>query len=339
VLAYVARRLLVTVPLLFVVSLLCFALTDVLPGDPTVARLGQHRSPEAVAAARREMGLEDPFLVRYGRFLSSASRLEFGEDWLKPGVSVGREVRARFPATIELALAAMAIAVVVGLAVGSLAAVFPRRLPDWLGQLLAIVGSSVPVFWLGMMAMLLFAISWRWLPIPDWSPRAVAEDAQFSTPFLLFESLFRGDFAAFGQALRLIALPALVLSTIPLAVITRMTRSSMLDELGKDYVRTARAKGVAERRVVSRHAMRNALIPIVTVTGLQTGALLGGAVLTETTFGWPGLGTYVVTGVREGNSPVVVAGVLLVASVFVVVNLVVDVAYHVIDPRLRRGAP
>jgi peptide/nickel transport system permease protein len=338
VLAYAARRLLVAIPLLLVVSVLCFALTDVLPGDPTAARLGQHRTEEAIAAARKEMHLDDPFLVRYGRFLSSSARLEFGDDWLKPGVSVGHEIRARFPATIELTLVAMLIAVLVGVLVGAVSAAFPRRVVDWLGQTLAIVGSSVPVFWLGLMAMLFFAVRLDWLPIPDWSPRAVAADARFSTKFLLLESLFRGDFPAFFQALRLIALPAMVLSTIPLAVITRMTRSTMVEELGKDYVRTARAKGAPERRVVGRHALKNALIPVVTITGLQTGALLGGAVLTETVFAWPGIGHYIVEGVREHNSPVVVAGVLLVSAVFVLVNLVVDLLYHAIDPRLRREA-
>jgi peptide/nickel transport system permease protein len=338
VFGYAARRLLVAIPLLVVVSLLCFALTDVLPGDPTAARLGQHRSKEAVESARREMGLDRPFLVRYGDFLASASRFDFGDDWLKPGVSVGKEIRARFPATIELTVVAMGIAVVLGLLVGTLSAAFPRRPPDWLGQTFAVVGSSVPVFWLGMMAMLLLSIRLGWLPIPDWSARAIAPDARFSTRFYLFESLVRGDFEAFFQALRYVAIPATCLSTIPLAVVTRMTRSSMLDELGKDYVRTARAKGAPERRVVGTHALRNAYIPIVTVTGLQTGALLGGAVLTETTFGWPGLGSYIVTGVREHNSPVVVAGVLLVSAVFVFTNLAVDVLYHAIDPRLRRGA-
>ena len=337
-LGYAARRLLWTIPLLVVVSVLCFALTDLLPGDPTAARLGQHYSKEAAAGMRREMGLDDPFLVRYARFARGAARLEFGDDWLKPGVSVGEEIRGRFPATFELALAAMAIAVVLGLAIGCLGAARPRRVVDAVGQVLALLGSSVPVFWLGLMAMLLFAVTLRWLPIPDWSPRAVAADARFATDFLLLESLVRGDFEAVRSALRLIALPALVLSTIPLAVIVRMTRATMLEELGRDYVRTARAKGVTERGVVGRHALRNALIPVVTITGLQTGALLGGAVLTETVFAWPGLGHYVVQAVREHNTPVVVGGVLLFSFTFVVVNLVVDLLYHAIDPRLRRSA-
>lgn len=337
-LGYALRRLIWTAPLLVVVSILCFALTDLLPGDPTAARLGQHYSKEAAAGLRREMGLDDPFLVRYGRFAGAAARLEFGDDWLKPGVSVGEEIRGRFPATFELTLVAMAIAVVLGLVIGCVGAAFPRRLVDATGQILALLGSSVPVFWLGMMAMLLFAVTLHWLPIPDWSPRAVAADARFSTDFLLLESLVRGDVEAFLAGLRLMALPALVLSTIPLAVIVRMTRSTMLEELGRDYVRTARAKGVPERRVVARHALRNALIPIVTITGLQTGALLGGAVLTETVFAWPGLGHYVVTGVREHNTPVVVGGVLLFSFTFVIVNLIVDLLYHVVDPRLRRAA-
>jgi peptide/nickel transport system permease protein len=338
VLVYAARRIAVTVPLLLVVSLLCYALTDLLPGDPTAVRLGQHRSAEATAAARRDLGLDDPFLVRYGRFLASTARGDFGEDWVQPGLYVGDEIRARFPATIELTLVAMLVAVTLGVGVGTLSAAFPRRLPDWLGQILGVVGSSVPVFWLAMMGMLLFAVTLGWLPVPSWTPRAFAADAAYSTRFYLFESLFRGDFPAFVQALRNVALPALALSTIPLAVIVRMTRSSMLDELGKDYVRTARAKGVVEKRVVSKHALRNAAIPVLTVTGLQTGALLGGAVLTETTFTWPGIGSYIVTGVREHNSPVVVAGILLVSTVFVLVNLGVDLLYHAVDPRLRRSS-
>jgi peptide/nickel transport system permease protein len=339
VLAYAARRLLVTLPLLLVVSVLCFALTDLLPGDPSATRLGQHRTKETAEEYRKALGLDDPFPVRYVRFLSSAARFDFGEDWFKPGVRVGDELRHKFPATIELALCAMTIAVVVGLLVGTRAAAKPRGPADWLGQTAALLGTSIPVFWLGMMAILLFTSVLGWTELmPDWSPRHVAPDARFSTDFLLLESLFRGDFPALWTALQSIALPALVLSTIPLAVITRMTRSSMLEELSRDYVRTARAKGVPEGRVVTRHALRNALVPIVTITGLQTGALLGGAVLTETVFAWPGLGTHVVTAVREHDSPVVVAGVLLFSATFVVVNLVVDLLYHAIDPRLRRGA-
>ena len=335
---YAARRLLWTIPLLVVVSILCFALTDLLPGDPTAARLGQHFSKANAAQMRKDMGLDDPFLLRYGRFAKAASHLDFGDDWLKPGVSVGGEIRGRFPATFELTLVAMGIAVFLGLVIGCVGAAFPRRLVDAVGQVLALLGSSVPVFWLGMMAMLLFAVTLHWLPIPDWSPRAVAADAKFATDFLLLESVVRGDFEAVWQALKLMALPALVLSTIPLAVIVRMTRSTMLEELGRDYVRTARAKGVPERRVVGTHALRNALIPIITITGLQTGALLGGAVLTETVFGWPGLGHYVVTAVREHNTPVVVGGVLLFSFTFVLVNLIVDLLYHAVDPRLRRSA-
>jgi peptide/nickel transport system permease protein len=283
------------------------------------------------------MGLDDPFLVRYGRFLAGAVRLDFGEDWFKPGVPVGRQIAERFPATIELTLLAMTVAVVVGLFVGVRSAARPRGPWNLVGQTAALLGTSIPVFWLGMMGMLLFAVLLPWLPVPDWSARAIAPRSPFSTRFFLLESLLRGDFAAAGRALRFAALPALALSTIPLAVIVRMTRSSMLEELGRDYVRTARAKGVPERRVVSRHALRNAAIPVVTVTGLQTGALLGGAVLTERVFGWPGVGSYVVTAVREHNTPAVVAGVMLVAAVFVVVNLAVDLLVHAVDPRLRRS--
>jgi peptide/nickel transport system permease protein len=337
VLAYALRRVGVTVPLLVVVSLLCYALTDLLPGHPSASRMGLHRTKEAADAYARQLGLDDPFAVRYGRFLSGAIRLDFGQDWLKPGVSVGEQIGEKFPATVELTLLAMGVAVVVGLFVGVRSAARPRSAWNLVGQTAAILGTSIPVFWLGMMGMLVFSVLLGWLPVPDWSERAIAPSRPFATRFFLFESLLRGDLAAFGRALRLAALPALALSTIPLAVIVRMTRSSMLEEMSRDYVRTARAKGVPEGRVVSRHALRNALIPIVTVTGLQTGALLGGAVLTETVFGWPGLGSYVVTAVREHNTPAVVAGVLLVSAVFVLTNLVVDLLCHAVDPRLRRA--
>ena len=336
-LAYALRRLAVTVPLLLVVSLVCYALTDVLPGDPSATRLGLHRTKEAAEAYRRQTGMDDPFPVRYGRFLAGAARLDFGEDWFRPGLSVGRQIADRFPATVELTLLAMTVAVVVGTFVGVRSAAKPRSAWNVVGQTAALLGTSIPVFWLGMMGMLVFSVVLGWLPVPDWTERAIAPRYAFTSRFFLGETLLRGDLAAFWRALRLAALPALALSTIPMAVVVRMTRSSMLEEISRDYVRTARAKGVPERRVVSRHALRNALIPIVTVTGLQTGALLGGAVLTETVFGWPGIGSYVVTAVREHNTPAVVAGVMLVAAVFVLVNLAVDLLTHAIDPRLRRG--
>lgn len=337
---YVGRRVLVAVPLLLVVSLVSFALTELLP-DPSIARLGQHATRENVAAFRARKGLDDPFLARWGRFVRDATTLEFGEDIVRDdGTTVGAGIRSRFPATFELALAAMLLAVVLGLVAGALGAVFPRRLADAVAQVFALVGASVPVFWLGFMASLLFAVKLEWLPHPDWSLRVIAPDAGpggYATRFLFLESIARLDLGAVGRALAHLALPAMVLSTIPLAVVTRMTRATMLEELGRDYVRTARAKGAPETRVVTRHALRNALIPIVTVTGLQTGALLGGAVLTETVFAWPGLGRYVAEAVRSGNGPVVVAGVFTFAATFVVVNLLVDIAYVLVDPRLRRG--
>lgn len=339
-LAFVGRRLVVAVPLLLVVSLVSFALTELLP-DPSVARLGQHATRENVEAFRARKGLDDPFVVRWGRFVAGAATLEFGEDIVRDdGTTIGQGIRARFPATFELALAAMTVAVGLGLVAGALGAVFPRRLCDAVAQVLALLGASVPVFWLGFMASLLFAVHLEWLPHPDWSLRVIAPDVEpgaYATRFLLLESLVRLDVGAVARALAHLALPALVLSTIPLAVVTRMTRSTLLEELGRDYVRTARAKGAPELRVVTRHALRNALIPVVTVTGLQTGALLGGAVLTETVFAWPGLGRHVAEAVRSGNGPLVVAGVFTFAATFVVVNLIVDVVYVLADPRLRRG--
>jgi ABC-type dipeptide/oligopeptide/nickel transport system permease component len=337
VLGYVARRVGLAVPLLLVVSLVAFALSDLQP-DPSVARLGQHATGPNVAAFRATHGLDDPFLVRYGRFLAGAATLEFGEDIVRDdGSTIGKGIRSRFPATIELAFAAMAVAVVLGLLAGTLGAAFPRKVADAVAQVFAVVGSSVPVFWLGFMASLLFAVELRWLPHPDWSVRAIAPGARYQTNFLLLESLARLDLAAVGRALAHLALPALVLSTIPLAVVTRMTRSTMLEELGRAYVRTARAKGVRECGVVGRHALRNALIPIVTVTGLQTGALLGGAVLTETIFAWPGLGQLTVAAIAQRDLPLIQGIALSFALIFALVNLVVDLLYAAVDPRVRLG--
>ena len=193
----------------------------------------------------------------------------------------------------------------------------------------------MPVFWLGMLLILLFGLALGWLPFSGWTASEIGPDLRFRSGFLFFESLLRGEWSAVGRALHHLVLPALTLSTIPLAVITRMTRSAMLEELGKDYVTTARAKGLTERAVIGRHVRRNALIPVLTVTGLQLGTLLSGAVLTESVFSWPGMGTYLVEAALSRNYPVLMACMLLFTAIFVVVNLVVDLLYHAIDPRLR----
>ena len=334
---YVLRRLLATVPLLLVVSFLVFAVVSAFPGDPCRLKLGQHAGEASIAECRRNLGLDRSYLERYRAFLGGALRLDFGRDFVKD-VPVGELIAQTLPATVELALVALALAAALGLVVGTFSALRPGGWVDALGQLLALGGTSIPVFWLGMMMIGLFGVKLGWLPYEGWSPSVVGPDVDYRTSFLLLESLVRLEGAAFLRALERIALPALALSTIPLATITRMTRSAVLEEAGKDYVTTARAKGLRERRVVTRHVLRNALIPVVTITGLQLGTLLSGAVLTETVFSWHGMGKLLVDATSQRNYPVVMTCMLLFVTIFVLVNLAVDVAYHAIDPRIRHAA-
>ena len=331
---YALRRVLVTVPLLLAVSLVVFALTDALPGDAADMRFEKH--PAAKEQWRAERGLDDPFVVRWLRYVGGVvTRFDLDRSYLDDE-PVGPELSIKLQATFELTACALVLAILIGTTVGILSAVFPRSPVDYLANLLALCGISIPVFWLGMMLIVLavnvfdFGFSSnRYDPDLDVSG--------FNTHLFLLESLVRLRFDVFLSCARNLLLPSLALSTIPMAVITRMTRSSMLEEMGKDYATTARAKGLPATRVVLRHILRNALIPILTITGLQFGQLMGGAVLTESVFSWPGLGRYIVdNGVEARDTPVIVGGILLVATMFVLVNLLVDLLYVVIDPRVRR---
>jgi peptide/nickel transport system permease protein len=331
---YALRRILVTVPLLLAVSLVVFLLLDALPGDPAARRFGERGVSEAeMARWRAERGLDAPPIVRWARYVGSVARLDFGKSYVNDR-PVGEALLGKLQVTLELAICAMLVAAAVGVAVGVLSAVYPRTLVDSLGSLLALSGISMPVFWLGMLLWLLVADV---LGFPYRSGRA--EVTGFATEMILFESIVRLRFDVAAEHLSRLFLPVLTLSTIPMAVITRMTRASVLEELRKDYATTARAKGLAGTTVVLKHVLRNALIPITTVTGLQFGALLGGAVLTETVFSWPGLGLFIVEdGVRASDTPVIAGGILLVSTTFILVNLAVDLLYGVIDPRIRHAS-
>jgi peptide/nickel transport system permease protein len=336
--SYALRRILVTVPLLLAVSLVVFALTDALPGDAADLRFQKH--PELGDQWRRARGLDDPFLERWGRYVTGfATRLDLDRSYVDDE-PVGPELLRKLQATFELTLLAMLLGVAVGLAMGILSAVFPRTPLDYAGTVLALGGISVPVFWLGMV-IIVVAVKVLGFPFSSnrYDPALEERVRDFGTHLYLLESLVRMRLDVLASCARNLLLPSLALSTIPMAVVTRMTRSAMLEEMGRDYATTARAKGLPRRRVVLRHVLRNALIPIVTVTGLQFGQLMGGAVLTETVFSWPGLGRYIVaSGVEARDTPVIVGGILLVATTFILVNLLVDLLYAVIDPRVRRGA-
>lgn len=331
---FILRRLLFTIPLLIAVSLLVFAVVSSFPGDPCREQLGQHPTPEAMEACRTSLNLDGPFHERYGRYLQRAVQLDFGHN-IRTEQPVRDEILLKLPPTIELSLVALLLAFFIGTWIGTRSALRPGTWIDAIGQVLSLGGVSIPVFWLGMMLISVFGVQLEWLPFSGWPESEIGPGYDFKTGFLLFEPLVRLEFGVFWNGVQHIALPAVALATIPLATITRMTRSAVLEEVGKDYVTTARAKGLPERRIIKKHVRRNAMIPVVTITGLQLGTLLSGAVLTETVFSWPGLGTYMVRAADETNSPVVMGCMMLFVTIFVLVNLLVDVLYVWIDPRIR----
>jgi len=331
---YLFRRLLELIPVFFGVLLVVFVISRLTPGDPAVVMLGEKATPEAVAQLREALGLNNPLPVQFGRYLSRAVRGGFGRS-IQSNERVVIDLGTRFPATMELTFAAMLIASTVGVLTGVLAAARRNSWFDGVSMFIALFGFSMPIFWLGIMLILLFAWLLGWFPISGRLDLTV--DLARVTNFYLLDAALTRNWAALGNALRHLVLPAVTLSTVPLAIIARMTRSSLLEVLRQDYVRTARAKGLTERRVVFGHALRNAAIPVITVIGLNVGSLLGGAILTETIFAWPGIGRMVVDAIFARDYPVVQGAVLVIAVVFVVVNLLVDLSYAALDPRIRYG--
>ena len=332
---FVFRRLLLVVPTFIGVTLFAFALIHLIPGDP-VENLSGERGMDPGRRARllHEFGLDRPLAVQYGDYIGQVLRGDLGHS-LTTHEPVLKEFAALFPATVELAFFAMLIALALGLPAGIVAALNRNTVADYTVMGLALTGYSMPIFWWALLLILLFSVQLGWTPV---SGRiAVEYDVPAATGFMLVDTLAARDFGAFRSGLSHLVLPAIVLGTIPLAVIARMTRSSMLEVLREEFVRAARAKGLSRGRVVIVHALRNALIPVVTVVGLQVGLLLSGAILTETIFSWPGVGNWLVHGVQSRDYPVVQGGILLIAGVVIVVNLLVDLSYAVINPRIRHG--
>ena len=332
----IARRLLVVIPLLVAVTFLVYALVELFPGDACEVKHEKHATPEILAGCRAEYNLDGPFLSRYVTFLGNALQGDLGKSIFKEE-RVSDVILSKLPATIELSLLALLIAFLLGTWIGTKSALKPGSWVDALGQVVSMAGVSIPVFWLGMMVLSLFAGRGDWFQVDGWDGQTLGPDVDYATRFYFFESLFRLEFGAFATAVKYITLPAITLATIPLATITRMTRSSVLEEAGKDYVTTARAKGLSEKQVIRRHVRRNALIPVVTITGLQLGVLLSGAVLTEKVFSWPGLGRAMVGAATQRDYPIIMGCMLLFVCIFVVVNLIVDLLYLWIDPRIRSG--
>lgn len=331
---YILRRLLGLPLVILGITLLVFCLMKAIPGDVATVLAGERATPEQVAALRSQLGLDRPLWLQYFSFLGNLLQLNLGRSFIS-GIPVLDEILIRWPATFELSLAAMAVAIVLGVPAGIGAAMFRNRWPDNLAMSVSLIGVSMPVYWLGLLLVYLFAVNLQWLPASNRLGVEAGLTFQPITGFYVLDALLQGNFPVLTDALAHLVLPALALGTIPLAIVARMTRSAMLAALSEDFIRTARAKGLGEWRVMLVHALKNALLPVSTTIGLQFGTLLGGAVLTETIFSWPGLGSWVYDSILARDFPVVLGGVVCIAVTFVVINLLVDLSYLAIDPRIR----
>jgi len=332
---FLLRRLGLLLPTFLGVTLIAFALVHLIPGDPVEMLAGERgMDAERHAELMAQMGLDRPLWQQYFSYIGNVFQGDLGRS-LVTREPVLRDFMILFPATVELSVCAMLFAVVLGLPAGVLAAVRRGTFMDHTVMGVSLTGYSMPIFWWALLLILLFSVNLGWTPV---SGRiSVMFWIEPVTGFLLIDTLLAGDTEAFWSALHHLLLPAIVLGTIPLAVIARMTRSAMMEVVREDYIRMARAKGLSPLRVVNLHALRNALIPVVTVIGLQVGVLLAGAILTETIFAWPGVGKWLVDSIQRRDYPSVQGGILLVATTVMVVNLIVDVLYGLINPRIRHA--
>ena len=331
-LGYISRRLFHLVLILFGVSVLVFLMLRMIPGDPAQLLLGEYANPEELARLRAQLGLDKSYLTQYGIYIRNILHGDFGNS-VRTGAPIMGEIGVRLVATLELSLAAMIVATVIGIAAGVISAVRQYSIFDYGSMFLALIGVSMPIFWLGL--MLIYVLSVKFPLLPMMGRISMGLEAPPVTGLVVVDTLLAGNFGGFWDALQHLVLPSFTLATIPMAIIARITRSSMLEVLNKDYVRTARAKGMDEVVVILRHALRNAFLPVVTVLGLNLGLLLGGAVLTETIFSWPGLGRYVVDSLMGRDYAAVQGCILIFAVLMALINLVVDIVYVFLDPRIR----
>jgi peptide/nickel transport system permease protein len=345
---YIIRRLISVIPTLLGVTFVIFMFQRLIPGDPAVAMLGEHATEENVQRVREQFGLNRPLFLdrealaqgdlktffdsQYIRYLGRLIRLDLG-DSIHRHIPVAETLAVRFPATLELSLLSMLIAIFIGVPVGITSAARRNSWLDGVSMIGSLIGVSMPIFWLGLMEIMLFAVICKWLPAGGRLSTGV--EVRSITNLVLVDSLITGNIPAFFDAFQHILMPAIALATIPMAIIARMTRSSMLDVLQEDYIRTANAKGLAERVVLFRHALKNAFLPVITIIGIQAGTLLAGAVLTETIFSWPGIGKWVYDAILARDYPIVQGGTLLIAIIFVFANLLVDISYAMLDPRIH----
>ncbi|GGZ99374.1 dipeptide ABC transporter permease DppB [Ignatzschineria ureiclastica] len=330
------RRLGMIIPTFIGITLLTFLFIHLIPGDPILILAGERGiTPEKYAELRAQFGYDQPFIVQYWDYLKGVLQGDLGNS-LVTQRPVWSEFLPRFKATLELGICAMIFAVVVGVPTGVIAAVKRGSIFDHTAVGLSLTGYSMPIFWWGMMLIMLVSVNLDLTPVSGRiSDMVFLDDSEPLTGFMLIDTYFYGEEGDFWDALHHLILPAIVLGTIPLAVIVRMTRSSMLEVLSEDYILTARAKGLGRARIILIHALRNALIPVITVIGLQVGTMLGGAILTETIFSWPGVGRWLIEALQRRDYPVVQSGVLLVASLIIIVNFLVDLLYGFVDPRIR----
>lgn len=332
---FVLRRLGMIIPTFIGMTLLVFLLIHMIPGNVVEAMSGERgMEPERYARLMHEFGLDRPLYVQYLDYINKVLHGDLGFS-ISTHEPVMKEFLALFPATVELSVCAMLFALIIGIPVGMLAALKRNSIFDYTAMGISLTGYSMPIFWWALLLILLFSVTLGWTPV---SGRLdIAFDFPPVTGLMLIDSWLSGEKGAFRSALSHLILPTIALGTIPLAVIARMTRSSMLEVLREDYIRTARAKGLSRWRVVAIHALRNALIPVITIIGLQVGTLLAGAVLTESIFSWPGIGKWLVEAIRRRDYPVVQGGILLSSTIIIAVNLTVDLLYGVINPRIRHA--
>ena len=332
---FILKRLSTVIPTFIGITLLTFTLIHMIPGDPIEIMAGERGiSPERHAMLAAELGLDQPIWKQYFSYVGGILQGDLGNSLVtkKPVVEEFFEL---FPATVELAFLAAMFAIIIGLPAGIIAAVKRGSVFDHTVMGVSLTGYSMPIFWWALLLMLVFSVNLGWTPVSGRIDVALWID--HVTGFMLIDSLLSDEVGAFGSAIHHLILPSIVLGTIPLAVIARMTRSSMLEVLGEDYIRTARAKGLAPWRVIVIHALRNALIPVITVIGLQVGILLSGAILTETIFAWPGIGKWLIESIGRRDYPVVQGGILIIATLIILVNLLVDIIYGVVNPRIRHA--
>ena len=329
---YILRRLIESVPAIIGVSVIVFMLIHLIPGDPAVAMLGERASEENVEAIRERLGLNDPLHEQYFIWVGNMLQGDLGYT-VRGNMPIANELRHRFPATMELSLVGLMIATTLGIPIGVISAVKRNSLIDTGSMMVALLGVSIPIFVLGLLLIYIFGVALGWLPFVGRIDPSI--EVERITGILVFDTLVKGNWDALWNVLKHLILPAFTLMTISMAVTARITRSAMLEVLNQDYIRTARAKGLSERPVIMRHALRNALLPVVTIIALQLGTLLSGAVLTETIFSWPGIGKWLFDSIVARDYPIVQSVTLLIAIVYIMANLIVDVLYTLVDPRVR----